>query len=335
MKRKRIVLLWLLLCVALLGGCEHFTTDPFPEKLATELPGTSPVLPEVDSDTLPQQTRENAALYFRYLDEPYLAAEYRTITQLPSQSYEMALISELIAGPGTRSSELSGLFPPGVRVLSTVRQGRTLFVTLSQAIMNGYPDEPANWRESDTWKQELPLRRRLCMQALAATVTENCDVDQVQVLVQQDSLTIGSLRLQAKYFMDGAADGEVIGPLHRDPAMLLEPDTVLQVALTCWRSQDWPRLYRYLALYNPQTGAKKPAQRDFQTVMEQLPRIADFTFSGGSVSAQGSQATYCVTLSLLQSDGTLDSAEGKIIRLLRENGLWKITLEQLIGWLEE
>lgn len=335
MKRKHMAMVWLLLCAALLCGCERLTTDPFPEKLATELPGTSPVLPEVDSDTLPKQTRENAALYFRYLDEPYLAAEYRTITQLPSQSYEMALISELIAGPGALSAELSGLFPPGVRVLSTVRQGRTLFVTLSQAIMNGYPDEPANWRESEAWLQELPLRRRLCMQALAATVTENCDVDQVQVLVQQDSLTIGSLRLQAKYFMDGAADGEVVGPLRRDPTMLLEPDTALEVILTCWRSQDWTRLYSYLALYNPQTGQKKLAQRDFQTVMEQLPRIADFTFSGGSVSAQGTQATYCVTLSLLQSDGALESAEGKIIRLLRENGLWKITLEQLTGWLEE
>lgn len=116
----------------------------------------------------------------------------------------MALISQLLLGPGTASADLNVLFPEGTRVLSTVRQGRTLFVTLSREIMNGYPDEPVDWQEDAEWRTEAPLRRVLCMQSLVATVTENCDVDQVQVLVQAGSTGSGSLRLKQNYFLDDA-----------------------------------------------------------------------------------------------------------------------------------
>ena len=48
--------------------------------------------------------------------------------------------------------------------------------------MNGDPDEPSNWRSDTAWAQEVPLRRRLAMQAIAATVTENTTAQQVVIL---------------------------------------------------------------------------------------------------------------------------------------------------------
>lgn len=335
MKRTIGILCALLLgCLIILGGCERMTVNPFAENLATAVPGVDPLLPEVSGDGRALQTRENAALYFRYLTEPYLAPEYRTVTQAAGQSYEMALIGQLISGPG-RSAELGGLFPAGTRVLSTVKQGRTLFVTLSSAIMNGYPDEPSDWQSSAEWREEVPLRRRLCMQSLVATVTENCDVDQVQVLVQQDSLTVRSLRLQKSYFMDGSEADDVIGPMRRDGSLLLEPDTTLRVILSCWQAQDWQRLYQYIALYDPQTGTGRPAMRDFLTTMEQLPRITGFSAGSGSVSPEGERVTCGVCFTLLGGNGAESTVEDRMVRLYRENGLWKTTLKQLTGWLEE
>lgn len=326
----------LLLCLLLCSGCAALEVNPMLENVATVVPGTDPILPEAQEEGVSAlQSQQQATLYFRFLDEPYLAPESRTITQAPSQSYEMALLSELLSGPGTHSADLSGLFPEGTRVLSTVRQGRTLFVTLSDEIMDGYPDEPASWRDSAAWQQEVPLRRVLCMQSLVATVTENCDVDQVQVLVQQEQTAASSLRLKQRYFMDGAAEEELVGPMTRDDSLLLTPDTTLEAILTCWQNQDWQRMYRYLALRDPASGAERATEQDFITAMEQLSRLTSASYAGGSLSADGSCMTYTLSARLKDAAGYEWDVTQRVVRLYREGDRWKTTFEQITGWLEE
>ena len=331
--KKSIALTAILLCALLLTSCASVSSQlgtPITE--TTAIPKVDTVMPStVDDESI--SFSDTATLYFRYLDEPYLAAETRTIRQLPSQSYELALLNELLAGPGTGSVDLAGLFPSNVRVLSTVKQGRTLFVTLSGEIMNQYADEPIDWQENDYWRREVPLRRQLCMQGIVATVTENCNVDQVQILVQSVGVT-DSLRLKQNYFMDDAEDNVLVGPMTRDEALLLSPDTTLDVALSCWTTHDWQRLYLYIAARDRQTSIARPVYRDFVSRMEALPHIAAFARESGSVTANGLQATFAVDFSVLR-DGQTTVLPNRIIHLSRENGLWKISLAQLTGWLED
>ena len=107
---------------------------------ACSLGGGTPVSP-APSSTVPaaeapaeMQRQGTATLYFRYLDEPYLAPETRVVNQTPSRPYEQVLISALLSGP--TGHDLTALFPPGTRVISTTRQGRTLFITFSQELLN-------------------------------------------------------------------------------------------------------------------------------------------------------------------------------------------------------
>lgn len=300
---------------------------------ATLVPGTSPRLPESAPDeTL--SAREDAMLYFRYQSEPYLAPEGREITHSPAESYELALVTALLSGPAPQSAELGTLFPAGTQVLSTARQGRTLFVTLSQEVMNGYPDEPAAWQSDPYWSQEVPLRRALCMQSLVATVTENCDVDSVQVLVAHDGGDMSSLRLKQKYFLDTHDDNLLVAPMTRDESLLLTPGNTLSVILHLWQQQDWQRLYLYIAAADPVTGEERRSYTDFVTAMENLPRLTACSFSGGSVSMDGRWAAYTLDADVLAGDRQPERRECKTLRLLRENGLWKITLSQLTEWLE-
>ena len=127
-----------------------------------------------------------------------LAAERRTVSRLPNEPYETALLRLLLEGPSLNAPALRGLFPAGTRVISTSRQGEMLFVTLSYQLMNGYSDEPSNWRSDTAWAQEVPLRRRLAMQAIAATVTENTTAQQVVILLEQRGETTDSMRLRQK-----------------------------------------------------------------------------------------------------------------------------------------
>ena len=333
MKRIVCLLLCFSLCL-LLTGCDSLqSVNPLTEAAATLVPGTDPELPRAE-DSQPLRTSSESVLYFRFLDEPYLAQEIRTVTRTASQTYEMALINQLLLGPGTASAELSGLFPEGTRVISTVRQGRTMFITLSQEIMNAYADEPVDWQESSVWRQEVPLRRQLCMQSLVATVTENCDVDEVQVLVQSDGAAVSSLRLKQNYYMDDSEDAVLAEPLRRDDSLLLTADNALRIVLDSWVHQDWSRLYTLIATHDPQTGESRCSEKEFMEQMTALPAVTAYTAGTLSLSADGICATCPVTFSVLREDGSLRTAEARILRLYSDDGIWKTSVTQLTGWME-
>ena len=319
----RVALILLLaLTAALTGACSmggNTSVSPAPSS-------TVPAA-EAPAEMIRQST---ATLYFRYMDEPYLAPETRVVNQTPSRPYEQVLISALLSGP--TGHDLTALFPPGTRVISTTRQGRTLFVTFSQELLGAYADEPDTWASDPAWQAEVPLRRLLCMQGIAATITENCDVDRVQILVQQDTAAIGSLRLEKRYFMLGETG--LADPIVRDDSLILTAERTLSVLLTLWQQRDWQRMYLYIARQDGGTGLDRPVYRDFITAMETLPTLTEASFTGGSVSTDGSVTTFSLSARLRMSDGSDEDRPARTIRLRREDGLWRITMTQLTSWME-
>ena len=308
--------LTLALCALLLGGC----IVP-PEAAVT--PSASPdALPLPQSEAVRTQDAVST-LWFRYLDEPRLMAETRVIASSPTVSYEQALLDALIAG----SAHADSLFAPGVRVLSVHRQNRRLFVTLSKEIMDAFPDEPAAWQSDPAWQSEVPLRRMLAMQSIVATVTENCDVDSVVILVEQTATPLDSLRLRQGYYRLGTGDDMALADeLTRDDAWLLTPGGTLKVILDCWQSRDFARLYRY--------ADTDLDEADFLADMAGLPHLLRAGATGHvSVNAAGDQAVFTADLTLL--DGSAErSCESVTLRLIRRDGLWRIPLEQLTRWKE-
>ena len=310
--------LLLLLLALLLTGCSALN-DPLDGAVTPLAEGIAAPQPDAPDYLFSQEV---ATLWFRYLDEPLLAPETRALSFSPDQPMEVSLLSALLAGPDVQSPELTGLFPAGTRVLSTVRQGRTLFVTLSRQIMDAYPDEPASWQSDPYWAAEMPLRRRLCMQSLVATITENCDVDTVQVLVEQQDEITDSLRLRQRYYLD--TDGnELADSLSRDDRLLLSPGTAMTTILTLWQQRDWPRLIRYM-----------PAAADEEALLarlDALPHLLDFSLSGPTISGQTATFTLSATL---RGERGVSTLTRRVLRLNQERGLWRADLEQLTGWLE-
>lgn len=321
---KKLLLLLLLLTL-LLSSCT--SALPSSGTLTTDVPGVDSLLPDAQAPA-EQDVLETGTLFFRYMDEPFLAQENRLITHSPSRPYELALLTELLSGPGSHSSDLTALFPAGTRVLSTVTQGRTLFVTLSQELLSGYADD------SNTTLAEQQLRRQLCMQSIVATITENCDIDQVQILVEQTGNATGSLRLQESYFLLDSQSTAPAEPLTRQNELILTPQRTADLLTSLWCSRDWQRLYLYIARKDPSTGAERVSYRDFVTAMENLPVLSSCTAEGGSITLDGTQATFTLTATTL-SNGRETPLTGCILHLCREDGLWRTTLSQLTGWLEE
>ena len=121
--KKAIVMLLLLFLLPALTACQNGSVLPA-QSLSTNVPGTSPVMPEALEADMRTDSRVSA-LFFRFGDEPFLASEYRVIQHTATQSYETALIQALLSGPAANSPLLQGLFPENTRVLATSTTGRT------------------------------------------------------------------------------------------------------------------------------------------------------------------------------------------------------------------
>ena len=280
-------LLPLLLCCLLLTGC---TRDPLVPMANTSPAGEVPAPAVAD---LPA-SRNQATLWFRFGEEPMLASETRVITFSQTESYALSLLRALIEGPSAAATELGGLFPQGTHVISATQSGRVMFITLSRHIMNGFADEPSNWRNQPQWACEVPLRRQLAMQSIAATLTENCDLDTVVILVEQTEATMDSLRLRQSYYtLDG--DMTLAKPLVRNEEMLLTPARTAEIILQCWQESDFTRLYRYIARIDPATGMVRPDETAFVQMMSDENHLLHASVKGGSISADGQTAVFTVS----------------------------------------
>ncbi len=316
----------LLLILLLLTGC---TSEPLAPLSVTSAPQEDDVpAPESSTADIEQQS----VLWFRFGDEPLLAAEEHTISRLPNESYETALLKALLSGPVLGSASLTALFPSGTRIVSTVRQDDLLFVTLSSQIMNRLSDEPENWRSDASWRTEIPLRRQLAMQSIAATITENTTVQQIVILVEPNGDVTDSIRLRQTYYTLDSADSSLAEPLVRDESLLLTPANTLNVILTLLKSQDYARLYRYVAQEDPDTGEDKPSSDAFAEAFRASAALVSFSVSGGNVF--GSQAVF--TLSGLTTKNGMDQTiSGRVVHLCRKNGIWQISFSQLLALVEE
>ena len=330
---KRIMMLHvtilLILLLFLLSSCASFSVESV---TVTAVPGTEQNNPGTDTSDV-AVSRSTVMLYFRYGSEPYLAAESRMLTFEPTAGREKTILTALLAGPGSNTRGLEPLFPSGTNVVSATMNGRTLFVTLTADVLNSLPDEPADWRDDPYWNREMPLRRELAMQSIVATVTENCKVDNVQIMLESSEQDTGSLRLPARYFRVDENSENLQGPMERNENLILSPSVTASVICRLRSERNWDSLYAYVADRDEETGQEKPNYKDFVMLMDQTPMITETGVSGGSIDQNGDHAVFTVHAEVVDGNRLRDPGTG-IIKLCRENGLWKITMDQLTGWPE-
>jgi hypothetical protein len=317
MKRKLIPAGLVLALLFLLGGCAPQAVDPMLKNETTDAPGiTSDVITATAGETNVDQV--TATLYFRYLDEPLLAAESRTLTVARDESLESVILKALIAGPSDGHSDLRRLIPADTKVESVVARDETLFITFSDGFLaDGVPDD---WETNGTWPQEAPILRKLIVQSVAASITENRPYTGVQILVHKRGETQTSLRLENAYFLNGSTG--LSDPIARDETLLLTPQRTVETILTAWSAQDDTRLYRYV------TEADRPALALFNTALSTAPTLSHYTVSGGSVKQDGQTATVTVSLDTLNDQSEAKTTAYPVL-LTRENGIWKITFAHL------
>ena len=317
--KKRIVGAALLLCCAfMLAGCMN---SP-PDVLLREGTDGQRLISASTQDLIPDS--QKITLYFRYGDSAYLAPEQHEIQFKRNESIEKDIVAALIQGPSASAVSLSGLFPPGTEVVAASAQGDTLFITFNEAFLGRYADEP-----SDAASGESILRRQLCLQSLAATLTEEGLCAQVQVLVYRSTVQGASMRLQAGY-LDRSNDETLLPPVTRDESRLLTPYNTARLILQAWQAQDWTSLYDLTAKEGENAEKTRVGEQSAFDAFSAARPLAEFDLSPGNVSFDGQTAVLTAVLTV-RDQGMDQTVRGYPLLLCREAGVWKMDYNRLLN----
>lgn len=320
MKRtvRALVFALILLLPLLLSGC-YEQLNPLAKNEATAVPELSEALYAAAADESNINVIK-ATLYFRYLDEPMLAAESRLITVRRDQRPEQAIVEALLSGPSAGNADLRRMIPGDTQVEAVSNNGQVLFVTFSEEFLSdGIPED---WASTDAWREEAPLLRKLITQSVVASVTESYPYTGVQFLVHRKNEVQTSLRLDNAYFLDGSTG--LSEPIIRDEALLLTPQATVKTILNAWAQKDFQRIYKYLA------QSDKPAYSALVETLNLAPSVEVLSVSGGSVYLDGQAAVVTVLIRLIL-DGGQEQTLNYPLQLIRENGVWKMRYECLMA----
>lgn len=319
---KRPMLLSLL-AILLLVLCGCSVISPIEKAETTAAPGLSmDVYPATASATNADDVV--ATLYFRYLDQPMLAAESRVITVDRDKSFELTLIEELLAGPSTSHVDLQKLFSDSVRVISASARNGVLYVTFNDALLDN-DSIPSDWQSRSDWADEAPLLRKLALQSVVASITESMPYTGVQFFVSQSADSTTSTRLENTYFLTG--QGGVSDPLLRNESLLLTPHNTAQCILQAWQQRDYKTLYLYTAMQS--SGESRPIYDIYHNTVDACSTLSEYSVSSGSISQSGTHATLILTMSTLR-EGLSTDTQAYPLQLQLENGVWKISYSALL-----
>jgi len=318
MKRTGIVFLCGLLF--LLSSCA-MAANPLTKAQSTPIPGLpAPVHAASPSEETTEQIE--IQLFFRYQQTGLLACETRRISIPKDESIELAVIRQLLAGPQAAHAELERLFPHNTSVIDVTAADDTLMVILSEGLLND--GLPANWAEDPFWQSEAPLRRKLTIQSLVATLTENFSYPYVQVFIAHDQAANVSTRLDADYFLDGRS-----GPaetLCRDETFLMTMQNTALHLLDAWYRRDYEQLYQFTAIAQP--NDERPFYQEFTMELDDCVSLVSYTASAGHSPAGSNRATLTLDLTCLSNKREI-SFPSVPLRLVREEGIWRVPYSEL------
>ncbi len=320
MKKRKALLFLLAACLWLLCGCT--SANPLEKAEATPVPGL-PMPLHAASASKDNVDEVEVSLYFRFMNEPLLAAEARTLRVRRDESLEASILHALLEGPSAGHGDLKPLFPASVKVESVSSRGNILYITFNEALLTD--DEiPSDWANQPQWATEAPLRRALTIGSVVASITESFPYTGIQILVYRPGQVQTSLRLDNTYFLSGLTG--LSEPQTRNEDLLLTPHNVAAQLMASWQRRDYETLYHYITHTNG--GSPKPSFLDVAAALDTAPSLSTFTVGSGSVSANGGHAVVTLGYTLHLEGGTTPTVTYPL-PLVRENDIWKIAYAEL------
>lgn len=266
-------------------------------------------------------------LYYRFADTDVLGAQRVLLDLRREETIATRIVQHLVEGPDIAHGRLAGVFPQGTQVISVTGEERTAFVTLSNDFL-GRPDgAPADWEDLALWQEEAALRRRLAVQSIVLSLTEDGRYQRVQLYVADNDDDIP--RRIAMAWLDPAVTDPslVLAASPRDERAMLTPNRALDMILDAWQRRDFAALHLLTA---PQEGGEMPTLSVFEADMKGIDvSLLQYEISQGTVSYDGQMATLVLDAQIRSTKGGDAQLTRESVPLVRYEDNWAIKTDTL------
>lgn len=310
MKKPIAILLLVVLLMATIVSCTQPQED--------ENDAVIPINPLPDTGSKEKTTTR---LYFGYLDQRLLVGESRAVDVMEFESIEKSIINAMAKeGPSAERVDFTQLINPNTDVRNVESQGQFLFITLSSDFLL-----PPNGKEVDLLNDEQMAaekrRRYLAVYSIVDTLIEQGTYSRVSILIEED----GSRRplTQAEAGLENS--DEPTEPFERNGDLVLTAPNTMREILDALEKKDWNTLYGYIA-YKTTYGQDKPLLDDFiNEMVTARVAITNHNIWDDVIAQDGASDIVMVDYELKLGEADVRSLSNIPIRLIQENGLWKIT----------
>ncbi len=260
------------------------------------------------------------ALYYRFANTSYLGVEMAAIDLHQEDTVATAMIEELINGPSVSHDRLSGLFPQGTQLLGVNIDGSTVHVVLDRHFLGQPVGAPSDWEDSQAWQEEATLRRRLALQSIVLTLTEEGRWQRVQLYVADNFQNVPT-RIPLAWFDLTVQDTTVmLGSCGRDEGLCLTPSVAMGRILSAWQQRDWKAIYPFLSREDGIIS-----ESEFAAEMNEAgTTLLGYSVTPGTISTDGSTATLVVEARIRSDTGNETTIERESVALHREEDNWSL-----------
>ena len=169
-------------------------------------------------------------------------------------------------------------------------------------------------------------RRNFCLYSIANTLTENCDIVKVQILVDRQNASQQSYRLPESFFRQAGAQG-FVGAIHREESIIMSPYNALQALLTAWMTRRDDDVYGFLA----DTHMLSPVLtlESFTDILSGADPLTGFILTPGITGENAETALFTCDLSFGTGEETY-IAEKIPLRMFRQNDWWYMKADDFL-----
>ena len=332
---KKAIFITLAATVAIsLSGCYDFIYLHNEDASST----TEPIAPYNENAI---KISKSVVCYYGYVEpedaanQEYLVAETHTIDYSSTRDYEAQLLKELVNGPDQKGNKLTSLIPEGTTfVVNAKDKDRFISVTVSKNFLNPPDNFPTDWTTRTNYVNKYNMLKRLAIYSIVDTLTESGKYDSVQILTDIDGDGVGNIPLRKDVGFLDANQNEFLDTMYRNVKVILTPENSLTSMMYYLKNKYFENLYDLIMLVDL-NGDKKPTQEEITNTIEDLNfTIGSYSVSNAIVSPDGTTAT--MILNTQVNVGTGKNLETKnlrnyTVRLIKEDGLWKIQYDDLIN----
>ena len=263
----------------------------------------------------------NAVLYYVNEDYSMLIGVEKEIEIPVSSNIEYAVVEALIAGYPNGRDAIRSIVNPATKILSITRNGNSITVILSKEFLDWsfIPDTYLDSGNTDIIKQ-------LTVYSVVNSLVETALCHNVQILVDKNGNGSGQrIRLNEV----GMGGNGVLGQLTRQNSYILTSEKVLEEIFNSLANRDYISLYDNVAAIGTD-GSERPVLNSFVTSMQSMDVSLEY-FNLEERTDQSSQEHKIIMCDyvIVDSDGERVEYKNIPVKLIRENGLWKISYDML------